>query len=80
MSPKLQTWSKKSKSDIGHRQFIDRRSKIDKFANQPFFVHWKNGRVVNFYASAGKILAEENFKKGIATLFQVPTHVLDTRL
>lgn len=72
-SAKLQTWSKKSKNDA-RRQFIDRRSNVDKFADQPFFVHWENGRVVSVYAPAAESLAEENFKKGIAALFQV--HVI----
>lgn len=76
-SPKLQTWSKKSKKD-GHRQYIDRRSKTDEFVNRPFFVHWKNGRVKNLYFTADKPPFQENFEKGVAALFQV--HVLRERL
>jgi len=70
-SPKLQTWSKKSKNDV-NRQFIDRKSRIDsKFSDQPFFAHWKNGHIENLYVSSANSLTEENFKKGIAGLFQV---------
>ncbi|XP_025199108.1 microsomal triglyceride transfer protein large subunit [Melanaphis sacchari] len=68
-SLKFQTWSKKSKNDI-NRQFIDRKSRIDRFSDQPFFVHWKNGHVENLYISSVNSLTEENFKKGIAGLFQ----------
>lgn len=68
-SLKFQTWSKKSKNDI-HRQFIDRKSRIDRFSDQPFFAHWRNGHIENLYASSTNSLTEENFKKGIAGLFQ----------
>ncbi|KAL5233567.1 hypothetical protein ACI65C_000977 [Semiaphis heraclei] len=68
-SPKLQTWSKKSKNDI-NRQFINRKSKIDRFSDQPFFVHWRKGHIENMYISSTNSLTEENFKKGIAGLLQ----------
>lgn len=68
-SPKLQTWSKKSKNDV-NRQFIDRKSRIDRFSDQPFFAHWRNGHIENLYVSSTNSLTEENFKKGIAGLFQ----------
>lgn len=69
-SLKFQTWSKKSKNDI-NRQFIDRKSRIERFSDQPFFAHWRNGHIENLYASSANSLTEENFKKGIAGLFQV---------
>lgn len=69
-SPKLQTLSKKPLK-VAQRQFINRKSNIGVYADQPFFMHWKKGRVENIYAPTAKSISEENFKKGIAALFQV---------
>ncbi|XP_050434632.1 microsomal triacylglycerol transfer protein [Adelges cooleyi] len=69
-SSRLQTRPKSKATAKGGEEYVDRsNSKLGDFNNNPFLVHWKDGRVQSVYVTKDT-RTEENFKKGIANLLQ----------
>ncbi|KAG5874385.1 hypothetical protein JTB14_000685 [Gonioctena quinquepunctata] len=67
-APQLHIRSRKAPSPDG---FIPHTSKLDGTENKPFLIVWNNGRVEKILLPKGEALSLLNFKKGIASLFQL---------
>ncbi|KAL3273196.1 hypothetical protein HHI36_014651 [Cryptolaemus montrouzieri] len=66
-NPKLHIKSRKAPSPDG---FVYHTSELEKFRNQPFYIHWNNGKIEKFLVNRDESITMVNVKKGIASLFQ----------
>jgi hypothetical protein len=51
--------------------FRDHSSNLDSSKMNPFFVHWKDGKVFGTYSVQNDDVSLVNIKKGIANILQV---------
>ncbi|XP_044760118.1 microsomal triglyceride transfer protein large subunit [Coccinella septempunctata] len=65
--PKLHIKSRKAPSPDG---FVFHTSRLQEFTNEPFYVHWDNGKITKILVNAKEPTSLVNLKKGIASLFQ----------
>ncbi|CAG2065052.1 unnamed protein product, partial [Timema podura] len=73
-SPQLLIKSRKAPAPEG---FIAHSSKLEGFANSPYYVHWSKGVIQHVYIVEDEELSLVNFKKGVASFFQF--QLLDTQ-
>ncbi len=75
-NPKLSIRSRKAPSPDG---FADHSSPLDVMADTAaVYLDWNNGRIVRFYSPDSESPSLVNFKKGVASLFQVQSSEMDT--
>nr|CAD7413330.1 unnamed protein product [Timema poppensis] len=73
-TPQLLIKSRKAPAPEG---FIAHSSKLEGFANSPYYVHWSKGVIQHVYIVEDEELSLVNFKKGVASFFQF--QLLDTQ-
>ncbi|XP_018019363.1 microsomal triacylglycerol transfer protein isoform X2 [Hyalella azteca] len=57
--------------------FVDKSSRVDAFRNDPIFVWWSSGRINKIFSVKGEDISSVNMKKGIASILQVQTSVVE---
>lgn len=73
-NPKLSIRSRKAQQPDG---FVDHSSPLDDTESTAVYIDWNDGKISNIYAFESESISLVNFKKGIASLFQLQTSAVE---